>query len=45
MTLPLKSDWESCLPAKSARVYLVGNEAKAEINKTFDKLHAKNRIS
>jgi hypothetical protein len=45
MTLPLKSDWESRFPAKGARVYPVGNEAKAEIDKTFDKLHAKGRMS
>jgi hypothetical protein len=44
MTLPLKSDWESRLPAKGARVYLVGNKTKAEINKTFDKLYAKSRM-
>jgi hypothetical protein len=45
MKIPLKSDWEQRLPARGARVYPVGNEAKAVIDKTFNALHERGRMT
>ena len=45
MTIPLRSDWESRMPAKGARVYPVSNEAKQVIDDTFDALHEQGRMS
>ena len=39
MRIPLRTDWEEKIP-KTPRVYPLSNDAKAVVNKTFDKLYS-----
>jgi transposase InsO family protein len=45
MKIPLRTDWESRLPAKGARVYPLGLEARKVVDDTFDELHQLGRMS
>lgn len=38
MTVPLKDDWQARLANIKSRVYLLGVEARALVDETFDKL-------
>lgn len=45
MKIPLRTDWELRLPAKGARVYLLGLDARKVVDDTFDELHRQGRMS
>ena len=45
MKIPLRDDWESKMPARAPRVYPLGIEDRKHIDKTFDKLYEKERMS
>lgn len=45
MKIPLRSDWESRIATKQARVYPLGIEDRKQVDKTFDELHEKRRMS
>ena len=39
MKIPLRSDWESRIPMKGARVYPLGTQDRQQVDKTFNQLH------
>ena len=45
MKIPLRSDWESRIPTRLARVYPLGIDNREVVDKTFDKLHEQDRMS
>lgn len=45
MRIPLRSDWESRLPARGARVFPQGIKQRELIDTTFDKLHEQERMT
>ena len=45
MKLPLKSDWESRINGKGAKVYPLGLRDKEVVDKTFDELHRQGRLA
>jgi hypothetical protein len=45
MTIPLRTDLESRMPKKVARVYPQGTESRDYIDKTFNELHKTRRMS
>lgn len=44
MTVPLRADWQSHLHTIKPRVYPLGNNARALVNETFDKLQRQGRL-
>lgn len=44
MTVPLRADWQIHLHTIKPRVYLLGNEARALVDETFDELQRQGRL-